>query len=165
MECNCVGNLPVIHPLEEFSLIPRCPSSKIFQTIGFKLQTSDTPDDVLRLIPPVMSISTEEGRRNRARILRVWIEISAWVSLYTSSKGKSAINLDSSLDLIYITGVASLVRDRTPPAHKLWVRVVGAREDYQRMIGAHPDQSKFFVPLSAQVTDGEIIARSSASRF
>ena len=27
-------------------------------------------------------------------------------------------------------------------AHKIWVKLDSAREEYQRAIGAHPDQSK-----------------------
>jgi ubiquitin carboxyl-terminal hydrolase 25/28 len=58
-------------------LIPVWRASKhIFETLGFM---EETIDNDLTLRPPVTDPSTSQGRQNRAKLLRAWVEISAWI--------------------------------------------------------------------------------------
>ncbi|KAH9019093.1 hypothetical protein EDB84DRAFT_1625466 [Lactarius hengduanensis] len=79
-----------------------------------KLGWSDT-------IPPDID-STPAGRLARSKLLRAWVELEAWVADYSKR-------------------FAPALKAHASP-HKLWVKIDSAREEYQRAIGAHPDQSK-----------------------
>ncbi|KAF8257126.1 hypothetical protein EI94DRAFT_1774612 [Lactarius quietus] len=86
--------------------------SRIFTCLGFEItQIPDPPD--LTLSPPHIDDSTPAGRLARSKLLRAWVELEAWVADYSKRFGDP---------------------------HKLWVKIDSAREEYQRAIGAHPDQ-------------------------
>lgn len=36
--------------------------------------------------PPVIDPSISEGKQNRARLLRAWVEMSAWLTIYQKNK-------------------------------------------------------------------------------
>ncbi|KAF8262779.1 hypothetical protein EI94DRAFT_1808258 [Lactarius quietus] len=93
--------------------------SRIFTCLGFEItQIPDPPD--LTLSPPHIDDSTPAGRLARSKLLRAWVELEAWVADYSK---------------------APALKTHVSP-HKLWVKIDSAREEYQRAIGAHPDQSK-----------------------
>jgi len=64
-------------------------SQRIFEALGFKLnegvvsETSTGP----ALFPPHTLSTTLEGRQNRAKLLRAWVEISAWLVDYLRRQG------------------------------------------------------------------------------
>ncbi|KAJ7070745.1 hypothetical protein C8F01DRAFT_1046433 [Mycena amicta] len=90
---------------------------KVFETLGF---TSDTFDTESGLRPPVTDATVSQGKQNRAKLLRAWAEIGAWMSNYERTHG-------------------SLLQHDHKGYH-LWVKLEHAREKYQDAIGAHPDQ-------------------------
>jgi ubiquitin carboxyl-terminal hydrolase 25/28 len=53
-----------------------CASKHIFETLGF---VEKTIGKGLTLRLPVTDPSTSQGRQNRAKLLRAWVEISAWI--------------------------------------------------------------------------------------
>ncbi|KAF8641193.1 hypothetical protein AX17_000828 [Amanita inopinata Kibby_2008] len=89
---------------------------RVFEVLGF---IEETYENDLALKPPVTDTSTAEGKQNRKKLLRVWVEIGAWVSDY---RRRHVIQL------------------KDTKAHKLFVKIESAREMYQSAIGAHPDQ-------------------------
>ncbi|EIW87195.1 cysteine proteinase [Coniophora puteana RWD-64-598 SS2] len=93
----------------------------MFEAIGFVLKETEGPGDTreMSLNPPTTDIETAEGRRNRARMLRFWVELGAWVADYHK---RFSINL------------------KEYKAHSMWIKIESAREMYQTGIGAHPDQ-------------------------
>ncbi|TFY55421.1 hypothetical protein EVG20_g9326 [Dentipellis fragilis] len=100
----------------------------IFAALGFNLVNPDTPDAALS--PPYTNPDTLVGRRNRAKLLRAWVEISAWIAEYKKR-------------------FAPAFKDMA--LHKLWVKIESAREMYQSGIGAHPDQiPRGLLPASLQ---------------
>ncbi|KAL0951889.1 hypothetical protein HGRIS_008546 [Hohenbuehelia grisea] len=96
-------------------------TKRIFESLGFmeeSLKGQDgTPERALR--PPSTDPATDEGKQNRARLLRAWVEISAWIVSFRRKH-------------------ANLLKD--PKAYNLSVSIEHAREMYQNAIGAHPDQ-------------------------
>lgn len=58
----------------------------MFETLGFTL-TSMVKDDMeeAALEPPVVDPTTPEGRANRAKLLRAWTEIGAWLAIQEKS--------------------------------------------------------------------------------
>ncbi|KAJ7204386.1 hypothetical protein GGX14DRAFT_646865, partial [Mycena pura] len=90
---------------------------KVFETLGF---TSDTFDTESGLRPPITDVNVPQGKQNRARLLRAWTEIGAWMANYER------------------THTSLLQHDHK--GYKLWVKLDHAREKYQYAIGAHPDQ-------------------------
>jgi ubiquitin carboxyl-terminal hydrolase 25 len=51
-------------------------SKRIFEALGFKEEGSDAN---LGLRPPTVDVHIPEGRMNRRKLLRAWVEIGAWV--------------------------------------------------------------------------------------
>ncbi|KAK7686516.1 hypothetical protein QCA50_010114 [Cerrena zonata] len=64
--------------------------SSVFESLGFVPQSGPNKDDVVSLHPPDTEPTTPEGKRNRARLLRAWIEISSWVSIFYKARDKEA---------------------------------------------------------------------------
>ncbi|KAH9033483.1 hypothetical protein EDB85DRAFT_2289382 [Lactarius pseudohatsudake] len=92
--------------------------SRIFACLGFETRQSEPVQDVV-LSPPDID-STPAGRLARSKLLRAWVELEAWVADYSRR-------------------FAPALKAHASP-HKLWVKIDSAREEYQRAIGAHPDQ-------------------------
>lgn len=62
-----------------------CNSKRIFETLGF---TETLLDGELALRPPETDIVTSQGKHNRRKLLRAWVEISAWVADYRRIHGR-----------------------------------------------------------------------------
>ena len=67
-------------------------SQRVFEALGFKLDevTKPTNNDTSTgpaLFPPRTLPTTPEGRQNRAKLLRAWVEISAWLVDYLRRQG------------------------------------------------------------------------------
>ncbi|KAI3622739.1 ubiquitin carboxyl-terminal hydrolase [Moniliophthora roreri] len=94
------------------------PVRRIFGCLNFIPDTNDR-EPVVRA--PPCDTTTVLGRNNRAKLLRAWVEIGAWMTHFKKTND-----------------VITKLRENTP--HKLWVTVDPAREMYQTAIGAHHDQ-------------------------
>ncbi|KAJ7665439.1 hypothetical protein DFH06DRAFT_1187350 [Mycena polygramma] len=90
---------------------------KMFTILGF---TTDTFDTESGLRPPPTDITMPQGKQNRAKLLRAWTEIGAWMSNYERSH--------------------TSLMDHENKGYKLWVNLENVREKYQLGIGAHRDQ-------------------------
>jgi hypothetical protein len=67
-------------------------SQRVFEALGFKLDevavsTSNDTSTGPALFPPRTLPTTSEGRQNRAKLLRAWVEISAWLVDYLRRQG------------------------------------------------------------------------------
>ncbi|KAK2461522.1 hypothetical protein APHAL10511_005985 [Amanita phalloides] len=89
---------------------------RMFEILGF---AEEMYENDIALRPPVADPSTLQGKQNRRKLLRAWVEIGAWV---VDHRRKYAAQLKD-------------IR-----AHKMHVKIESAREMYQAAIGAHPDQ-------------------------
>lgn len=54
--------------------------SEIFQKYGFTVESNDK---MTTLIPPIISASSALGQFNRARVVRGWLEVMAWLDYYS----------------------------------------------------------------------------------
>ncbi|PPQ64283.1 hypothetical protein CVT26_002166 [Gymnopilus dilepis] len=91
-------------------------TKRIFEFLGF---VEETVDRDVTLRPPSTDPSTPQGKLNRRKLLRAWLEINAWLADYKRVH-------------------ASHFKD--VKGFKLHVQLDNAREMYQTAIGAHPDQ-------------------------
>ncbi|KAF9011085.1 hypothetical protein BDQ17DRAFT_1345443 [Cyathus striatus] len=89
---------------------------RVFDIIGFKEEAGDT-EPAIR--PPITEPATPQGKINRRKLLRAWVEIGSYLADLRKSK-------------------ATEFKDMK--AHQLHVMLDPAREMYQSAIGAHPDQ-------------------------
>ncbi|KAJ8454785.1 hypothetical protein ONZ45_g19169 [Pleurotus djamor] len=94
-------------------------TKKVFATLGFIDELLPGEDSEPALRPPATDVVSPQGRENRAKLLRAWVELSAWVAIFRR------IN-------------APALKDHR--CFALSVTVDSAREMYQTAIGAHPDQ-------------------------
>lgn len=60
----------------------------IFESLGF---VEEGPAQDLTLRPPPIETTTPQGKKGRRRLLRVWVELSAWVSDFKRVNGKGHI--------------------------------------------------------------------------
>lgn len=58
-----------------------------FRCIGFNLERMSNGQGELALHAPVLDSNTPEGPANRAKLLRAWIELSAWYADFTKRYG------------------------------------------------------------------------------
>ncbi|CAE6409402.1 unnamed protein product [Rhizoctonia solani] len=74
-------------------------TQRIFEAIGFTIEDN-------RLSPPLLDITTREGRAARLKLLQVWVEIGAVIADYTlrypklTSTRKNCIRLQNSRELL-----------------------------------------------------------------
>ena len=54
--------------------------------------------NTVALHPPSVDPSTPQGLRNRAKLLRAWVELSAWAGDYRIAFGMAALSLSEGLD-------------------------------------------------------------------
>ncbi|KAI0296336.1 hypothetical protein B0F90DRAFT_1636470 [Multifurca ochricompacta] len=94
--------------------------ARIFESLGFETRQLVGPVPDVALSPPDIDPTTPAGKLARSKLLRGWVELSAWVADYSKR-------------------FAPALRTHVNP-HKLWVKIDSAREEYQHAIGAHPDQ-------------------------
>ncbi len=59
-------------------------SERVFEALGFPLDklNSDGKGEELALQPPPIDPSTAEGKGSRTKLLRGWVELSAWLAIY-----------------------------------------------------------------------------------
>ncbi|KAF8262770.1 hypothetical protein EI94DRAFT_1704508 [Lactarius quietus] len=98
--------------------------SRIFTCLGFEIMRIPEPPDLTLSLPHIDNY-TPAGRLARSKLLRTWVELEAWVA--DCSKRFGELKLPQ-------------LKTHISP-HKLWVKIDSAREEYQRAIGAHPDQN------------------------
>jgi len=60
---------------------------EVFRCIGFHLDRMNNGQGELALHAPVLDNNNLEGPVNRAKLLRAWIEISAWLADFTKRHG------------------------------------------------------------------------------
>lgn len=80
----------------------------------------ETFDNATVMRPPQTDKSTPQGRQNRKKLLRAWVEASAWLKDYMNHHRTAA-------DAV---------------TKEVWVVVTNEREMIQHAIGAHPDQCR-----------------------
>jgi ubiquitin carboxyl-terminal hydrolase 25 len=76
-------------------------SQRIFEALGFTLDevaASPKGDAGPALFPPNTSSATPESSQNRAKLLRAWVEISAWLADYRRRQCEDSLVLDNLLD-------------------------------------------------------------------
>ncbi|TCD66521.1 ubiquitin-specific protease ubp2 [Steccherinum ochraceum] len=116
--------LPVSRPKFQ-SKVGWSPGIKIiFDLMGFPLKPLNvgwSPEAEQTLQPPDIDPSTPQGKKMRARLLRAWVEISAYAAIFYKS-----------------TSPQSFGPNFIPQS--LSVKVESAREMYQTGIGAHMNQ-------------------------
>lgn len=78
MEPDSVNIFFALNFVNIFSFIVVC-SRKIFESLGFEFAQKETQT---LLIPPNTDTSSEEGRKNKERLLRAWVEIGTYVAEY-----------------------------------------------------------------------------------
>ena len=54
-------------------------SKRVFETLGF---TEEVHENDLALKPPATDTASPQGKLNRKKLLRAWVEIGAWVTDY-----------------------------------------------------------------------------------
>ena len=64
-----------------------------FRCIGFNLERMSSGQGDLALHAPVLDNSTPEGPTNRAKLLRAWVELSAWQAGFTKRHRSSPFDL------------------------------------------------------------------------
>ncbi|KAH9973357.1 hypothetical protein BGW80DRAFT_1171982 [Lactifluus volemus] len=94
--------------------------SRIFESLGFEIRNLAGHVSDTSLSPPDIDPTTPAGRLARNKLLRAWVELSAWVADYSKR-------------------LAPALKAHSNP-HRLWVKIDSAREEYQHAIGAHPEQ-------------------------
>ena len=72
----CVGPFCdyTLHDLISFVI-----SKRVFEILGF---TEEVHENDLALKPPVTDTVSPQGKLNRKKLLRAWVEIGAWVTDY-----------------------------------------------------------------------------------
>lgn len=60
-------------------------SARVFESLDFTVQPLQG-DSEQAVHPPSVDPATPEGKRSRAKLLRAWVEISAWLYLYHKGK-------------------------------------------------------------------------------
>ncbi|KAF9245638.1 hypothetical protein BU15DRAFT_85365 [Melanogaster broomeanus] len=114
-----------------WTLSVRC----IFEQLGFVIAETVTPNGVrdTTITPPNTDPNTPDGRQARRKLLRFWVETSAWL-------------------LDYQRRHANALKQYT--CAKIWVKLDTVREMYQMGIGAHPDQIQR-MPTASSLLDYE----------
>ncbi|KAI1782739.1 Pkinase-domain-containing protein [Ganoderma leucocontextum] len=65
---------------------------RVFEVLGFRLEEArlqgDSKVQEQMLRPPPIDPATAEGRASRAKLLRAWIELSAWLAIYEKANSE-----------------------------------------------------------------------------
>ena len=61
-------------------------SRRVFDVLDFKAEPTQTDPNAQVLTPPSIDPSTPEGKRTRAKLLRAWVEVGTWLTLYNKSR-------------------------------------------------------------------------------
>ena len=66
-------------------------SERVFAALGFPLdklkQGDGKEEDALQ--PPPIDPATAEGKASRTKLLRAWVELSAWLAIYEKANSES----------------------------------------------------------------------------
>jgi ubiquitin carboxyl-terminal hydrolase 25/28 len=92
------------------------------------------------LKPPVTDLTLPQGKQNRRKLLRAWLEIASWLTDFKRIHGDF---IHHHHFYIVNAAIATHFKDAVRET-KLYVQLDSAREMYQTAIGAHPDQSQQF---------------------
>ncbi|TFK26680.1 ubiquitin C-terminal hydrolase Ubp2 [Coprinopsis marcescibilis] len=90
---------------------------RIFESIGFHENSSNGVDSTL--VSPVTDPTSQEGLVSRRKLMRAWVELSAWLADFRRVH-------------------SGTLRDHS--GSRIYVQIDGVRDMYQRGIGAHPGQ-------------------------
>ncbi|KAJ3558153.1 hypothetical protein NM688_g1094 [Phlebia brevispora] len=114
--------LPVARPKFRSKIGWNLAVRRIFEALDFKIDmvnsSASKPEE--SLCSPPIELSTPEGRRSRAKMLRAWVEINAWLTLYEKSRPRD--------DASFVPSPLS-------------ANVESATEAIQTALGAHINQS------------------------
>lgn len=108
-------------------------SKNLFESLGFAEERRDN-ESTLRA--PGTDLHTPQGSLNRARLLRAWVELQAFLTDYIKINSKA---ISSALEAVLTSNAESNLDSSREP--KLWAKLDSSREAYQTGIGAHPNQS------------------------
>ena len=97
-----------------------------------------TEYDDSTLKSPVTDLTFLEGKQNRRKLLRAWLEIASWRTHFKRIHGDFILPYCVYIVNFVIGTHFRPVVDETRP----YVQLDSAREVYQTAIGAHPDQSR-----------------------
>lgn len=128
---TCEALFPLVNPADNIT------SKRIFDILGF---VEEIYENEIALRPPSTDVDTPEGRMHRRKLLRAWVEISAWVVDFRRIFGIITFVLFLSCPNEF-GSLASHFKLSGQKSHALHVQLASAREMYQTAIGAHPDQS------------------------
>ncbi|KAI6154054.1 hypothetical protein BKA82DRAFT_4097016 [Pisolithus tinctorius] len=105
----------------------------IFERLGFVLTENENTQTGAKdetMMPPNTDPTTLQGKDSRRKLLRFWVETSAWLLEYRNRH-------------------ANMLKNYT--FQRLWVKMDPAREMYQMGIGAHPNQIPRLSSLSTML--------------
>ena len=71
-------------------MLKRTGRKRIFDILGFVEETNERE---CTLRPPVTDNNTLQGRQNRRKLLRAWVEIHAWLADFKRLNGDSYLRL------------------------------------------------------------------------
>ncbi|KZT22681.1 cysteine proteinase [Neolentinus lepideus HHB14362 ss-1] len=123
--------LPVMRPAFRKKLGWNNAVQRIFEAMGFVFNREEES-----INPPVTNPNTPEGRSNRSRLLRAWVELSVMLVDYRKRFANGLKNYEP---------------------RGVWVKIENTREMYQNAIGAHvqqiprgllPDQLLHYPPIA-----------------
>jgi hypothetical protein len=81
-----------VHPFASSLSIPVLrSSSRIFESLGFEITNVVGPVQDVALSPPDIDPTSSAGRLARNKLLRAWVELSAWVADYSKRLGRPTI--------------------------------------------------------------------------
>ncbi|KAI1791667.1 hypothetical protein LXA43DRAFT_389666 [Ganoderma leucocontextum] len=78
-------SLPVARPKFREKIGWNSRAERVFEVLGFRLEDALKGDGKVQeqmLRPPPIDPATAEGRASRAKLLRAWVELSAWLAIY-----------------------------------------------------------------------------------
>jgi hypothetical protein len=118
----------------------------------------------LALHAPVLDSDSLEGPTNRAKLLRAWVEINAW--LLTSRNDTVRFDAPPDTSLGYSSYFFPPLATELADHHKVRtsVKIDSVRELYQTAIGAHLEQCQYSKSDRARVADPRFSAPWRSSR-
>ena len=88
-------------------------SERVFAALGFPLdklkQGDGKEEDALQ--PPPIDPATAEGKASRTKLLRAWVELSAWLAIYEKANSESTRPRRALLLTLYRGGAQGLQPD------------------------------------------------------
>ena len=71
-------------------------SRRVFEAIDYKVDppppsSPGSPPGETMLVAPTIDPGTPEGRRSRAKLLRAWVEVSSWLTIYHRGRASKSV--------------------------------------------------------------------------